>query len=86
MAKETKTIDWNTSLAARGLFTLAAEHYRKCRDYEIALGELLGIDDGNGYLGCMSDELYSGSPDFDRGLKRSDIKASPPPQSKRRQR
>jgi hypothetical protein len=82
MAKQTKVIDWDTGLKARHLFALAAEHYRKCRDYELALIAMLDIDDG-GYGGGLSDELYQERPNFDAGLELVGIKIGARPKTKR---
>jgi hypothetical protein len=71
MAETKKTITPDQKLKAFALFSMAVDHYAKMREYEIAMGELLGYDedDSNGYMGCLSDEIYDGG-NFDRGLKR----------------
>jgi hypothetical protein len=59
----TKTVTPDTHLKALALFTMGAEHYKKAREYEIALSELLGYpEDERGYCGCLSDAIYNGEP------------------------
>lgn len=57
----TKTVSADTKLKALALFTMAAEHYKKMREYEIALSTLLGYpeDAHNIYCGCISDAIYN---------------------------
>ena len=77
----TKTISSNTNLQALGLFTLARSHYKKYREYESALGELLGIEDTS-YLGCISDEIYDNG-NFAAGMQKENfVVAKPKPKPK----
>lgn len=71
-----KEISKATHLQARGLFTLAAAHYKKMREAELAMIELLGFED-EGYGGCLSDEVYSDDPNFDRGMKKEGFTIAP---------
>lgn len=82
MANDVKFITPDQKLKALALFTMAADHYAKMREFEIALSELLGVDeDEGGYCGCISDEIYDGG-DFARGLKRSGYKVKAPAKKK----
>lgn len=70
MAETKKTITKEQRLQAFALFTMAVNHFTKAREFEQALGDLLGYpEDDGGYLGCLSDEMQEGGS-FDRGLKR----------------
>lgn len=61
MAEEKKLVSADTKLRAFALFTMAASHYEKCREFERALGELLGYPADDNYMGCLSDEIYDGA-------------------------
>lgn len=65
---ETKKITKDQHIRALALFTMAAEHYAKAREFETALHDMLGYDD-SGYCGCISDEMSDGG-NFERGLKK----------------
>lgn len=67
-----KKITANKHLIARGLFALAVHHYRKSREAETQIFEMLGYEDDSVYCGCLSDEIY-GDGDFDRGMKREEF-------------
>jgi hypothetical protein len=67
MADTVRKISANKHLQARGLFVLASTHYRKAREAETMMAELLGFDDT--YCGCLSDECVDGG-DFDAGMKK----------------
>lgn len=56
--KETKFISHGTFLKLLALFTMAHEHHKKSAAYEKELAELLELDDGTGYAGMFSDEIY----------------------------
>lgn len=76
MSKETREITKNQHLTALALFTLGQQHYRKVREMERALHEVLDVpmEYGNPYLGCLSDELYNDEGgSFDEGLKKIGI-------------
>lgn len=78
-----KVISTEKSLMARGLFAMANTHYRKCREAEVALAELLEFEDGP-YCGCLSDQIYDEDGDFDKGMKFEGftIKATKPPRKR----
>ena len=42
-------------LICLGLFTLAQQHYKKSREFEVALSKALGYDDS--YMGHISDAI-----------------------------
>lgn len=79
----TKTITPDQKLKGLALFTMSAQHYAKAHEFESALADLLGIEDGP-YCGCISDEIVDGG-DFDRGLKNEGfvVKAPKKPARKR---
>jgi len=84
MAEAKKTITPDQKLKALALFSMAADHYAKMRDFEIGLSELLGYDeDENGYCGCISDEIYDGG-NFSRGLKREGFEVKAPARKPKR--
>lgn len=69
MAETKKTITKEQRLQAFALFTMARTHYAKAREFERAIGDLLGYpEDEHDYLGCISDEMQNDGA-FDRGLK-----------------
>ena len=70
MALKMKTIDWDTGLKARALFSMGADHYRQASGFEGALAELLGLEDGP-YCGCLSDAMINGDKSFDSALANS---------------
>lgn len=74
---EPMTISYDTYLKALGLFTLANEHDRKCREFQAACGALLGLEDGS----HVDDAIYSthnaSVKDFDEALQRSKITVEP---------
>lgn len=71
MTEAKKKITKEQRLQAFALFTMARTHFAKAREFESALGDLLGYTDEDlGYLGCISDELQADNASFDRGLKR----------------
>jgi hypothetical protein len=76
MAETKKTITPDEKLKAFALFSMAADYYAKGREFEEALAEMLGYDDGT-YCGCLSDELMDGR-NFDRGLKNEGIEVTVP--------
>lgn len=82
---QNKTISEETALQARGLFALGRMHYKKVRDVERALSELLGYEDET-YCECLSDELYDETTgSFDKGLaKEGFVVTKPTPKKKRR--
>ena len=82
MADTKKTITPDQRLKAFALFSMAVDHYSKMREFETALGELLGYDEDENYLGCLSDEIYDGG-NFTRGLKREGIVVQAPAKKKR---
>ena len=69
----TKKISYIDGLKARGLFALASEHQTKCREFEKALGQLLGIADDHGYSECLSDAIYGDGANFDAAMKKQGI-------------
>lgn len=73
MAK-TKRITKDEFLKAFALFSMAAEHYTKAREFETALADMLGYDDT--YLGCISDECIDGG-DFNRAMKKEGFTVIP---------
>lgn len=54
-------------LKAFALWTMAARHYAKCREFESALADILGYEDV--YCGCVSDQILEPNGSFDVGLK-----------------
>jgi hypothetical protein len=66
-----KIIDRDTHLKALALFTIAQNHYRRCKEFEFELAQLLGYaaDDGE-YMGCISDEIYDPNGKFEVGLRK----------------
>ena len=83
---EKKTITPEQRLKAFALFTMAVDHYAKMREFEIAMGELLGYDeDDSDYLDCLSDEIYDGG-NFTRGLKREGFVVQAPAKKAKRAR
>lgn len=80
MTKPAK-INHATYLQGLALFTVAHKHYQKAREMESELCALLGYDDEN-YADCISDEIYDGG-NFDRALKREEIKVEPKRAKKR---
>ena len=84
MAKEKTQLTAQEYIVALGLFTIARQNYERAKMAEKALGEHLGYKDGDVYLGCISDELYNLTCDFNAGLEHegfvvpdlSDIKAA----------
>lgn len=70
MSETKKIITPEIRLQAFALFTMAATTYAKAREFEAALGELLGYPEEElQYLGCLSDEIQDGCK-FDSALKR----------------
>jgi len=67
MAETKKFITKDQRLKAFALFSMAADHYAKAREFEDALAELLGYEDS--YLGHISDECIDGG-NFDSALKK----------------
>lgn len=61
-----KAITHQQYLQALGLFTLATTHYRKMRECEFALIDLLGYEDRE-YGDKVSDAIYN-NEDFDKAL------------------
>lgn len=74
-----KTLTHQEYMEGLALFTVAQKHYAKSREFEAALCELLGFDDGDIYAGCISDALYN-EDGFDDGLKRQGIAVEPKPE------
>jgi hypothetical protein len=71
MAETKKKITKEQRLQAFALFTMARTHFAKAREFEAAIGELLGYPEEDlGYLGCISDEMQEDRGNFDRALKR----------------
>jgi hypothetical protein len=86
MAETKKTITPDQRLKAFALFSMAVDHYAKMREFETAIGELLGYDeDDSGYLGCLSDEIYDGG-NFSRGLKKEGFVVKAPAKKTARKR
>jgi hypothetical protein len=81
MPKETKIITPDQHLKGLALFTMAAEHYAKAHEFESALADLLGVEDGP-YCGCISDEMVDGG-NYARGLEREGYKVKAPAEKKR---
>lgn len=52
-----KTITKDESLKLLGLFTLAAEHYAKSREFEFAMNRALGKEPND--QGYLSDAIYA---------------------------
>lgn len=73
-----KEISPATNLTALALFTVAQQHYRKVREMETALAELLGYEEDGPYCGCLSDEIYSENGDFAKGMKNEDFVVKTP--------
>lgn len=75
-----KTIDFGTSLKARGLFALAQQHYLEAEKYERAFGECMGaLDDpasDSSYCGHFSDQMIRGGT-FDVACRKAEIKIAP---------
>ena len=71
-----KTLSYNDYLTGKGLFHLAQEHYRKAREFEGALCDLLKCDDG--YADCVSDEMCEESGTFEAGLEKHKVRIQPP--------
>lgn len=65
-----KEVDADTHLRALALWTMAKEHYDKCREYEASLSRLFGYPQGEGYLGHFSDELYNANGSFEAAFQR----------------
>lgn len=68
MSGKIRQIDETKSLVARGLWTLAHTHYKKARDAESALADLLGYEEV--YCDCLSDAIYDENGDFDKAMKK----------------
>jgi hypothetical protein len=67
-------INRDESLKLLGLFTLATDYYRKCREAEIAINRTLGRDEAD--QGHLSDAIYSGDSsisNFYAALKKDGI-------------
>lgn len=77
--KERKTISQDTYLKVIGLYTIAHQHYTKCREFERAMLDILGLED----QGCVCDEIYSDQPwsksEFDKGLQNDGFTVEPAP-------
>ena len=75
-----RTIDFDTSLKARGLFALAQQHFAEAEKYERALGECIGVlDDASSdssYCGHFSDQMCNGGT-FDVACRKAEIKIAP---------
>lgn len=76
-----KTIDYDTGLKARALWTLASEHYRKAQELETALHEVLQLEDDPPYCGHFTDQMWDGS--FDVALRKAEISIKPPKSRKK---
>ena len=66
--RETRRITRAKDLAALSLFTMANRHFLEMRRFEIALLNLLDIND-NGYGGPISDAIGEPDPDFDAAFE-----------------
>lgn len=67
--RKQRVVDPDTKLKALALFVMAADHYQQCRAFEGQLGKLLGYDEDDNYLGCLSDEIYDNGR-FEAGFKK----------------
>lgn len=76
-----KTICHNTYLKAQGLFHLANENYRRAAQFESALSKLL--DNGDDYIGHISDQVFEEGGSLDRALKLEGIKVLQQPNVKK---
>jgi hypothetical protein len=76
-----KAITEQQRLEAFALYTMANQHYARCREYERAASEIIGITDGE-YNEQISDGIYgydAGRPlPFDEVLKRAGIVVTKP--------
>lgn len=73
-----KTITEQQRLEAFALYTLANQHYAKCREFERGASAILGTTDGVGeYNESISDAIYGSDPGhaaaFDDVLKSAGI-------------
>jgi hypothetical protein len=76
-----KIIDKGTYLKALALFTMAQNHYRRCREFELELSQLLNYPEEDGsYTGCLSDEIYDPNGKFDVGLRKEEFVVVAEPQ------
>lgn len=81
-AKKIIKISQSKYLQALGLFTLAADHYKKAREFEIAMGELIGHPDKDGYFGHLSDAVFM-RESFDKALAKEGFVVIPAKKRKR---
>ena len=70
---EPKTISRDVYLKALGLFALANEHERKCREFQLACGQLLGLEDASHVDDIIYSDVNATVKDFDEALKRENI-------------
>jgi len=72
MSDTKKPVTEQTRLMALGMFTVAVQHYKKVREMEKAMSELLGYPESeNFYMGCISDEMYKDDGgDFASGFRK----------------
>ena len=71
-----KTLTHQEYLTALGLFTLAQNHYRLVREFEVALDELVGeTDPGGGSI--AADEFLDPNGSLDAALKKAGISVKP---------
>jgi hypothetical protein len=76
-----KIIYKGTYLKALALFTMAQNHYRRCKEFEIELSQLLNYPEEDGsYAGCLSDEIYDPNGKFDVGFRKEGFVVAAEPQ------
>lgn len=72
--QETRTITHDAFVRVVGLYALAAEHARSLRTLERVIANTLDEpDDGYGYFGHVSDEIFEKSPNPRDVLRRMNI-------------